>query len=109
MTLNFALVLDMPTGQLTIGPRNDVTREWLEGHGVHFFDGVLAKVLELWRHQGVSPRDLPRIALDVQREMREYGESLRSVGGRGPYPEIVVRACKLEDVVAAQRLVEVGR
>ena len=103
--LRFAVLLDMPGRQITIGPRNEATRAWLEEHGIHFFDEVLADLLEAWKCRAVSERNLPEIAAQAQRLMVDRVEGYL---GLAMALGLSVRACRYRDVVITQELEEIA-
>jgi hypothetical protein len=100
-TVRLALILEH--GTLTAGPRDAATIEWLEKQGGALFCGEsMRKLSEHWLNRGVSRRDLPIMAAELERliadRYRAHAEGHNAnASGRGWYhPKLTVgvRACE---------------
>jgi hypothetical protein len=113
ITIDLALLFE--DCAITVGPRDKVSQDWLVAGGEIHCVMPLAKIREHWQMRGISKRDLPVIAAELEYHLNgERGgyERWCSHGGPDYQREEVcfrVRACEYRNVVVSQQLCEISR
>jgi hypothetical protein len=96
---------------ITVAPRDEESRAWLVGGGdIHTY-GAMGMLRREWMNRGISRRDLPIMAAQLQAVLnRDRGGYERWADDGGIRRERVtfhVRACELADVIVGQQLREI--
>lgn len=102
-----SLALIMTGRDIEVSPRDEVSREWLL-LGQIFTDMPLARVRKTWMNRGVSRRELPVIAAQLQQELNRERDGYERAGYGRDHVEFRVRACEYRNVSIEQELTEIA-